>query len=154
MRVLCACAQLCQTLWPPRMVATRLLRPWDFPGKNTGVGCHFLLQGIFLTQGSNLQLLHLLHWQADCRHYSHLGSQSISFFISLPASEKSCTGLIREKKKSSCHFDLHFFKYVWIRASFHMCIIFWICFVYELFLSFAHFSIELFLKIFIYISSI
>ena len=33
---------------------------WDFPGKNTGVGCHFLLQGIFLTQGSNL---HLLHWQ-------------------------------------------------------------------------------------------
>ena len=32
--------------------------PWDFPGKNTGVGCHFLLQGIFLTQGSNLGLLH------------------------------------------------------------------------------------------------
>ena len=32
-------------LWP-----ARLLRPWDFPGKNTGVGC---LQGIFLTQGSN-----------------------------------------------------------------------------------------------------
>ena len=36
----------------------RLLRPWDFPGKNTGVGCHFLLQRIFLTQGSNLGLLH------------------------------------------------------------------------------------------------
>ena len=32
----------------------RLLCPWDSPGKNTGVGCHFLLQGIFLTQGSNL----------------------------------------------------------------------------------------------------
>ena len=32
---------------------TRLLRPWDFPGKSTGMGCHFLLQGIFLTQGSN-----------------------------------------------------------------------------------------------------
>ena len=30
----------------------------DFPGKNTGVGCHFLLQGVFLTQGSNLGLLH------------------------------------------------------------------------------------------------
>ena len=29
----------------------RLLCPWDFPGKNTGVGCHFLLQGIFSTQG-------------------------------------------------------------------------------------------------------
>ena len=36
----------------------RLLRPWDSPGKNTGVGCHFLLQGIFLTQGSNPGLLH------------------------------------------------------------------------------------------------
>ncbi|KAB0361993.1 hypothetical protein FD754_006149 [Muntiacus muntjak] len=33
----------------------RLLCPWDFPGKNTGVGGHFLLQGIFLTQGSSLQ---------------------------------------------------------------------------------------------------
>ena len=32
----------------------RLLCPWDSPGKNTGVGCHFLFQGIFLTQGSNL----------------------------------------------------------------------------------------------------
>ena len=39
-------------------VATRLLCPWDFPGKNTGVGCHCLLQGIFPTQGSNLCLLH------------------------------------------------------------------------------------------------
>ena len=34
------------------------------PGKNTGVGCHFLFQGIFLTQGSNPHLLCLLHWQA------------------------------------------------------------------------------------------
>ena len=40
----------------------RLLCPWNSPGKNTGVGCHFLLQGIFLTQGSNLSLL---HWQMD-----------------------------------------------------------------------------------------
>ena len=40
---------------------SRLLCPWDSPGKNTGVGCHFLLQGIFLTQGSNLCLLHFLH---------------------------------------------------------------------------------------------
>ena len=38
---------------------------WDSPGKSTGVGCHFLLQGIFLTQGLNLLLLCLLHWQAD-----------------------------------------------------------------------------------------
>ena len=35
--------------------------PWDSPDKNTGMGCHFLLQGIFLTQGSNPCLLRLLH---------------------------------------------------------------------------------------------
>ena len=39
-------------LWP-----TRFLCPWDFPGKNTGVGCHFLFQRIFLTQGLNPCLL-------------------------------------------------------------------------------------------------
>ena len=37
---------------------TRLLSPWNSPGKNTGVGCHFLLQGFFPTQGSNPGLLH------------------------------------------------------------------------------------------------
>ena len=34
----------CVRLWPQRRQPTRLPRPWDFPGKNTGVGCHFLLQ--------------------------------------------------------------------------------------------------------------
>ena len=43
----------------------RLLCPWDSPGKNTGVGCHALLQGIFPTQGSNSHLFWLLHWQKD-----------------------------------------------------------------------------------------
>ena len=39
--------QLCPTFCDPMdpMEPSRLLRPWDFPGKNTGVGCHFLLQG-------------------------------------------------------------------------------------------------------------
>ena len=44
-------------VWP-FATPTRLLPPWDSPGKYTGVGCHFLLQGIFLTQGSNPGLLH------------------------------------------------------------------------------------------------
>ena len=39
--------------------------PGNFPGKTTGVSCHFLLQRIFPTQKQNLSLLHLLHWQAD-----------------------------------------------------------------------------------------
>ena len=42
-----------------------------FPGKNTGVGCHFLLQGIYLTQGSNLGLLHC---RQTLYHLSHQGS--------------------------------------------------------------------------------
>ena len=58
--------------------STRLFCPWDFPDKNTGGGCHFLLQGILPTQGSNLGLLH-------CRqilyHQCHLGSP---FIIQLP----------------------------------------------------------------------
>ena len=45
-----------------------LLYPWDSPGKNTGVGGHALLQGIFPTEGSNLNLLHLLHFQAASLH--------------------------------------------------------------------------------------
>ena len=45
-----------------------------FPRQDTGVGCHFLLQGIFLTQRSNPHLLCLLHWQADSFPLNHLGS--------------------------------------------------------------------------------
>ena len=44
---------------------SRLLSPWDSPGKNTGMGGHFLLQGIFPTQGLKLHLSHLLHWEVD-----------------------------------------------------------------------------------------
>ena len=44
----------------PWIRPTRLLCPWSFPGKNTGVGRYFLLQGIFLTQGLNPRLLSLL----------------------------------------------------------------------------------------------
>ena len=53
---------------------TRLLCPWNFPGKNSGAGCLFLLQGIFPTQGSNPYLLHLLHWLVSSLALSHLGS--------------------------------------------------------------------------------
>ena len=63
-------AQLCLTLCDPIDCSlTRFLHPWDFPGKNTGVGNHFLLQEIFPTQGLNPGLLHcrqtlycLSHW--------------------------------------------------------------------------------------------
>ena len=41
------CSVTSNSLWPHRLYPTRLLCPWNFPGKNTGVGCHFLLQGPF-----------------------------------------------------------------------------------------------------------
>ena len=59
------CSAMSDSLWPHGLQPTRLLYPWDFPGKNRRVGCNFLLQGIFPTQGSNLHLLCLLHWQVD-----------------------------------------------------------------------------------------
>ena len=52
------------SLRPYGLQSTRFLCPWDSSGKNTGVDRHALFQGIFLTQGLNLCLLHLLHWQA------------------------------------------------------------------------------------------
>ena len=61
----CVCSVVSNSLKPHGLQPTRSLCPWNFPGKNTGVGCHFLLQRIFLTQGLNPCPLCLLHWQLD-----------------------------------------------------------------------------------------
>ena len=53
--------------------SARLVCPWNFPDKNIGVSCHFLLQGIFPTQGLNPHLLSSLHWQGDCLPPYHPG---------------------------------------------------------------------------------
>ena len=62
------CIRLFETPWT-------IIHQGDFPGSNTAVGCHFLLQGIFLTPGSNLCLL---HWQVDSLPLSHQGSPYIN----------------------------------------------------------------------------
>jgi len=54
--LLWSCSVVSNSLQPHGLQPARLLHPWDFPGKNTGVGCHFLLQRIFPTHGSNLGL--------------------------------------------------------------------------------------------------
>ena len=76
----------------------RLLCPWDLPGKNTGVGCHSLLQGIFLTQGSNPGLL-------QCRQIlyqlSHQGTNPIFFFLAAPWSMWDLSFLTRYQTPSS-----------------------------------------------------
>ena len=56
--------QSCLTLCNLMDLACQPPCPRDSPGRNTGVGCPTLLQRIFLTQGLNLSLLFLLHWQA------------------------------------------------------------------------------------------
>ena len=57
--------QLCLTLRPCGLKPVTFLCPWDSPGKNTGVGRHPLLEGMFLIQGSNSGLLSLLHWHLE-----------------------------------------------------------------------------------------
>ena len=54
---------------------------WDSPGKNIGVGCHAYIQGTFPTQGSNLSLLNVLHWQV-----SSLSLSSVQFSRSVISS--------------------------------------------------------------------
>ena len=79
-------AQLCPILCDPmdRGACTRLLCPRDFLGKSTGVGCHFLLQGIFPTQGLNpglphcRQTLYCLSHQGSPKDESKEGYNSMS----------------------------------------------------------------------------
>ena len=65
------CSQLWSTLCDPMECSPPGSSIREFiPGKNTGVGCHFLLQGIFLTQVLNPFLLYLLHWQIFFYHWA------------------------------------------------------------------------------------
>ena len=80
-----SCVRLCDRL---DLKPTRLLCPWDFPGKNTGVGCHFLRQEIFPTQGSNPGLPHcrqtLCLWKSPFFHFHPAPYSSLSLFPFLP----------------------------------------------------------------------
>ena len=85
--VLCLVAQSCLTLCDPMDCSPPGSSVhWDSPGKNTGVGCHALLQGIFPTQGLNLGLPH-------CRwilyRLSHQGSPRIPEWVAYPFSRRS-----------------------------------------------------------------
>ena len=67
----CLVTKSCPTLLNG-LYSARLLYPWDFAGKSTGAGCHFLLQGIFPTQELNLGFPHIVGRRFY--HLSHLGS--------------------------------------------------------------------------------
>ena len=65
------CSVMANSLQPHGLEPAKFLCPWDYPGKSTRVGCHFLLQSIFLIQGLNPRLL---YWQVDSLPLSYLGS--------------------------------------------------------------------------------
>ena len=82
---MCVCMLSCVSFFvTPWTEPTRVLCPSDSPSKNTGMGCHLFLQGIFLTQRWNSRLLRLLYLQADYLPLNHLGSplQTILLFKS------------------------------------------------------------------------
>ena len=85
----CVCTQLCLTLCHLLDCSPPGSSVHGIPGKNTGLGCHFLLQGIFPTQESNPRLLSPLHCQVDSLPPSHVGSTT-------------CPQVLT--KKVSCHF--------------------------------------------------
>ena len=72
------CCESCIFVWdslqPHGLQPARLLCPWNSLGKNTEMGCYFLLQGIFLTQGLNSCLLHILHCRKILYRLSYQGS--------------------------------------------------------------------------------
>ena len=87
---------LSDSLQPHGLQPTRLLHPWDSPGRNTGVGCHFLLQEIFPTQGSNLGLPY-------CRQtLYHLSHQEVLVDITITETESWKRLLNVEGRYISC----------------------------------------------------
>ena len=70
----CSVMKSCPTFCDPMDCSLPGSSVHGFPGKNTGVGCHFLHQRIFPTQGSNPSLQ---HWEADSLPVNHLGSPSL-----------------------------------------------------------------------------
>ena len=66
-----SCSVVSDSFWPHELKPARFLCPWNSPGQNTGVGCHSLLQGIFLIKGSNPGLQHC---KQILYHLSHQGS--------------------------------------------------------------------------------
>ena len=79
--------QSCPTVWPHRRQPTRLPRPWDSPGKNTGMGCHFLLQPM------------------KVKSESEVAQSCLTLATSWPAAYQAppSMGIFRQKYWSGCH---------------------------------------------------
>ena len=78
------------SLQPHGLQPSRLLCPWDSPGKNTGVGCHSLLQGIFLTQESNLGIPHCRQILYHLSHQESFGGSLFEKTSSAASAKPTC----------------------------------------------------------------
>ena len=104
-------AVVSDSLWPHEL--SSLLCPWDFPGKNTVVGCHFLLQEIFPTQGSNLGLPH-------CRQILyHLSQIRKKYQIPQPHHYRLYQKTLNQKNENHAlsHKPSNHWKWVWVGTS-------------------------------------
>ena len=102
----CLAAHSCPALFQPHgLWLARLLCLWNFPGKNTGMGCCFLLQGIFLTQGSNSRLLlsrrilyHWATWETQ-RHHQMVNTEiRLIIFFTAKDREALCSQLKQDRE--------------------------------------------------------
>ena len=99
----------------PQTVVQQAPLSMEFPGQNTGVRFHFLLQGIFPIKGPNLLLMCLLHWQVDSLPLHHLGSPHTQLYIieitkkDLPYSRENSTqySVINCMRKESENEGIH-----------------------------------------------
>ena len=121
--------------YPTLCDPTRLLCPWDSPGKTTRVDCHSLLQSIFLTQGSNPGLLHcrqILYPLSYRKVLAHKTSpNSLAFSTGLPSRRlglpSSCPGLLTITDFSFFFFFFSFYYYRNFQIS--LCQAFPLCFL-------------------------
>ena len=124
-------AKLCPSLVNPWTVACQallssVLSPWDFPGKNTGVGCHCLVQEVFRTQGSNRGLLHCRHILCGLSH-----QESFPFVFhssSLSQSLPSSTFIYKYRCRKMI-----------VQCSFFNCGVFWGGFLVTLKITFMYY---------------
>ena len=108
------CVQSLSCVWLfeiPRTVALQAPLSMGFPSKNTEIGCHLLLQGIFPTQGLNPCLLCLLHWQVDSLPLIHLGIPNpelgpVSNRIKWETRDMGCQVHSSHARQCSRHWDL------------------------------------------------
>ena len=117
--------QLCPTVRPRRRQPTRLCRPWDSPGKSTGVGCHFLLQCMKVKSESEVaQSCLTLRDPMDCSPPGSMGFSTQDYWSGLPlpsplwpqrASDLPCGSLASSRTQLFCQFLVRSFLFWFLR---------------------------------------